>query len=626
MTITSPAPLSESSTTLYSVWQILAEQHGDLMALRDPHAQPVLEITYAQLFTQIQWFAGGLQALGVKPADKVAIIADNSPYWLVADLATLFAGTVNVPRSATADAQEIDYIIRNTQCTTVIVENLKTYRRIHATLEQAGIPRVILLSDETADALINFPQLLEKGRAHGFEAPSIERSDLATIIHTSGTSGQPKGVMLTHGNLMHQVEYCEVVVQPKPGYRVLAILPTWHSYERSCEYFLLSRACTLIYTQPRHLKQDLRQEKPHFLIAVPRIWETLYDGIQKNLQEQSPFMQKLVTQLLGISEAFVLARRIATGQSIQHLEANPSQRLLAQLQMLTLYPLHQIANRLIYRKIRQALGANFQHAISGGGSLPAYLDLFYEIVGISILNGYGLTETSPILAARRPDNNVRGTVGPPLPKTQFKIVHLETADPLPQGEKGVILARGPQVMQGYYNNPTATAKVLSEDGWFNTGDLGWLTPDGQLVITGRAKDTIVLINGENIEPQPLEDVCLQSPYLQQLVVVGQDQKKLAALIYPNLDALKAWAESEQLSFAQSESELLASAQVRSLLLTDLQQRIRQRPGYRPDDQISDFRFVPEPFSIDNGLMTQTLKIKRLQVNERYQDLIQQIYA
>ncbi|MEN9262305.1 MAG: AMP-binding protein, partial [Thermostichus sp. HHBFW_bins_43] len=436
-------------------------------------------------------------------------------------------------------------------------------------------------------------------------------------------SGRPKGVMLSHGNLMHQVETLDVVVQPQPGNKVLTILPTWHSYERACEYFLLSRACTLVYTNPRFIKQDFKQEQPHFLVAVPRIWETVYDGIQRQFGEKSALMQRIIRTLISLSERYVLAGRIARNQSILHYGASGFERLQARAQQVLLWPVHKLGDLLIYKKVRQALGPNFQHAISGGGSLPAYLDLFYEVAGISILNGYGLTETSPVLCARRPEWNVRGTAGPPLPGTEFRIVDPETREPLPQGQKGIITARGPQVMMGYYNNPEATAKVLTPDGWFDTGDLGWLTPDGQLVITGRAKDTIVLLNGENIEPQPLEDVCLQSPYISQIVVVGQDQKKLAALIYPNLDALKAWA-AEQ-GIPTSEPELLASPQVRSLILEEMRTRIRQRPGYRVDDQISDFRFLPEPLSVENGLMTQTLKIKRNPVAERYAHLIKELY-
>ncbi|MEN9203755.1 MAG: AMP-binding protein [Thermostichus sp. DG_1_6_bins_120] len=620
---TAIASATPTGTTLLNVWQRLAEQFPKQIALRDPHAQPVFEITYGNLFRQIQALAGGLQALGIRAGDRVALIADNSPRWLMADLAILFTGAVDVPRSAMADPEELGYILRHSGSTTLVVQDLKTLERIQSHVQELGLERVLLLSDEEKQGVLNFSQWLQRGQTYRFQPPQLERSQLATIIYTSGTSGRPKGVMLSHGNLMHQVENLEVVVQPQVGNKVLTILPTWHSYERACEYFLLSRACTLVYTNPRFIKQDLKQEQPHFLVAVPRIWETVYDGIQRQFKEKSPLMQKVIRTLMGLSERYVLAGRIARNQSILHYGASSSFRFKARLQQLLLLPLHQLGDLLIYRKVRQALGPNFQHAISGGASLPAYLDLFYEVVGISILNGYGLTETSPVLCARRPELNVRGTAGPPLPGTEFRIVDPESRDPLPQGQKGLIMARGPQVMMGYYNNPEATAKVLTAEGWFDTGDLGWLTPDGQLVITGRAKDTIVLLNGENIEPQPLEDACLQSPYISQIVVVGQDQKKLAALIYPNLDTLKAWA-GEQ-GIPTSEPELLSSPQVRSLILSELCSHIQQRPGYRPVDQIGDFRFLPEPLSMENGLMTQTLKIKRNSVAERYAHLIQEMY-
>ena len=624
MTPTS-TPTGSETITLLTVCTLLAEQYGTLTAIKDPHAQPPLELTYKELFERIQAFAGGLQALGVQPGDKVALIADNSPRWLMADLGSLFAGAVDVPRSAIADPQELGYIIQNTGCTTLIIEDLKTYDRIRSFAQQQGIERVILLSDESREGCLSLSDLLAKGREAGFKPPQLTRSQLATIIHTSGTGGKPKGVMLSHGNIMHQVEHTEDVIQPQAGMKSLAILPTWHSYERSCEYFLLSKALTMIYTDARHLKTDLQEEKPHFLIAVPRIWESVYEGIQKKMKGQSPLLRRLVQTLISISERYVICSRIANQRSIRHLNTSSSQRALARVGQILLFPLHKLGDLLAYRKIRQAVGSNFQHAINGGGALPSHLDTFFEIVGISILNGYGLTETSPILAARRPHHNVRGTVGPPLPHTQIQIVDLETRKPLPQGQVGLICAQGPQVMQGYYNNPEATVKVLS-DGWFNTGDLGWLTPDHHLVITGRAKDTIVLSNGENIEPQPLEDVCVRSPYIDQIMIVGQDQKQLGALIHPNKEELMEWAESQGLPEANSETALLASQTVRALILSELKQQVRNRPGYRSDDAITDFRFVPEPFTPENGLLTQTLKIRRLQVAERYQHLIHEIYS
>jgi long-chain acyl-CoA synthetase len=612
----------ESETpTLPMLWTKLAERFADRVALRDSHSKPSVELTYREVYDRAQQVASGLQSLGIQPGDRVALIAENSPRWAIADLGSLMAGAVNVPRSAIADSQELAYILHHSGCRVLFADNLKTWQRLQTALENPHELTAILLSDEVADECISFSSLLERGASHSFTLPNLNRTDLATLVYTSGTTGRPKAVCLTHGNLMHQVEALAKVVELHPGDRVLSILPTWHAYERACEYFALSKGCTLTYTNPRHLKADLKTEQPHFLVAVPRIWELLYDGIEQQLHQQKGSRRRLAEFLLERGERYVLQRRIATGRSILHLQASPWQRLQARAQMLALAPFYQLGDRLVYRPIRAAIAPQLRYAISGGGSLPPYIDTFYELLGIEILNGYGLTETAPVLAARRPEDNVRGTVGPPLHQTEIQIVDAETRQPLPQGQVGLVLARGPQVMVGYYNNPEATAKVLSAEGWFNTEDLGWLTPAGHLVLTGRAKDTIVLRNGENIEPVALEEACGRSPYIGQIVVVGQDQKRLGALIYPNLEAIAAWARSLDIP----EDNLLHHAKVRDLLAEELKQRVQQRPGYRSDDTIADFRLVPEPFTPENGLMTQTLKIKRNQVTENYAHLVADMY-
>lgn len=268
------------------------------------------------------------------------------------------------------------------------------------------------------------------------------------------------------------------------------------------------------------------------------------------------------------------------------------------------------------------------------GSLAVHIDNFFQLVGIPLIVGYGLTETSPVTNARRLQRNIVGSAGQPLPETEIKIVHPETHQPLPPGEKGLIWIRGPQVMQGYYKNPTATAKAINEEGWFDSGDLGWITPMNDLVITGRAKDTIVLSNGENIEPQPLEDACMRSPYIHQIMVVGQDQKYLGALIVPDLEAIKQWAKSQNLSLnlpspnATREEVLnsdLYSTPVLNLFKQELNREIKNRPGYRPDDRIAVFEFIVEPFSVANGMMTQTLKIKRAVITSHYQDIIDSMF-
>lgn len=641
--------------TLISVWERSSWVYADRIALYSPHSSPAVKLTYGRLYKLILDFAGGLQTLGLEPGDRIAIIADNSPQWLIADQGSLFAGLINVPRSATASLPELEYILQHSGSRTVIVQDVKTWRRLREGILNLQISRVILLSNEIQEGCISFEALLQQGQGR-YVQPNLTRAHLATLMYTSGTTGRPKGVMLTHGNLMHQVENLDVVLQPHAGERALSILPPWHCYERSCEYFLLSKGCTIVYTDRRYLKEDLQIEAPHYLIAVPRIWELLYERIYQQIGQKSPFIQRVVRVFLKFSEIHILQQRFMHGQLL--VDGESHSRRMARWQRKFYALMHRLGDRLVYQKIRDQIAPRMRVAITGGSTLPPYLDLFYEILGITILNGYGLTETAPVVAARRANCNVRGTVGPALPFTEIRIVHPETQASKAIGEKGVVMVRGPQVMAGYYNNPEATTAILSEDGWLNTGDLGYLTPDGMLVITGRAKDTIVLSNGENIEPEPLEDACRQSPYISQIVIVGQDQKRLAALVYPDEMAIALWLEQQQLSAMNAivyhesinwqQSNLLVTAatianaqvsrieatvdptrvpyRINALIREELTKRIHARPGYRPIEQITDFRFVPEPFSPENGLTTQTLKIRRDQVIHHYADLIAEMYG
>ncbi len=294
-----------------------------------------------------------------------------------------------------------------------------------------------------------------------------------------------------------------------------------------------------------------------------------------------------------------------------------------------------VGEKLVYAKVREATGGRIKYVISGGGALPKHIDIFFEIIGVEILQGYGLTETSPVTNVRRPWHNVRGSSGPTLPATENKIVDPETRKPLPIGERGLVMLRGPQIMQGYYQNPEATAKAIDAEGWFDSGDLGWLTPQKDLILTGRAKDTIVLTNGENIEPQPIEDACLRSPYIDQIMLVGQDQRSIGALIVPNLEALEKWAATQNFDLSSKNDNITASNSqkidleskiIQELYRKELNREVQNRPGYRVDDRIGPFKLIPEPFSIENGLMTQTLKIRRNVVAERYRDIINAMFA
>ncbi|MGJ3252381.1 MAG: AMP-dependent synthetase/ligase [Elainellaceae cyanobacterium] len=639
-----------SAQSITEIWATAAERFGSVVAVNDPHGTPKLVHTYADLYQEIQRFAAGLQSLGVVAGDRVALFSDNSPRWLIADQGIMMAGAADAVRSSQTDRDELAFILRNSGSTVLVAQDLQTFKKLRGSLAELAIQRVILLSDEQPDSsdqanqefkIFNYRQIQELGSEHSLTPVSQGRDALATLIYTSGTTGQPKGVMLSHGNLLAQIIAVPYVIIPSAGERVLSLLPSWHSYERTFEYFIFAYGCTQIYTNIRHIKQDLKTFKPHYMVGVPRIWDSIYEGVQKQFREQPPRKQQLVQFFLNTSHRFVKARRIVQKLDLQNRNPNVVERGVAGMQAIALFPIHAIANQIVYRKIREATGGSVKLLVSGGGSLAKHLDDFYEVIGVTILQGYGLTETSPITNVRRLEHNLRGSSGPPIPYTDVQIVDPETYQLLPVGQKGLIRVRGPQIMQGYYQNPEATEKVLSADGWFNTGDLGWMTKENDLTITGRAKDTIVLTSGENIEPQPIEDACVRSAYIDQIMLVGQDQKSLGALVVPNLDALEKWAKNQNLSLqlddhspandstaddSVSKTIGLNSPETYQLFRQELNREVKDRPGYRPDDRIGPFCLISEPFSTENGMLTQTLKVRRPVVMERYRGMIDGMFT
>ena len=630
-----------SAKSMPEIWPLAVQKFKDIIALHDPHAKPEIKLTYSQVYQQIQQFAAGLQALGAIPTTtetpRIALFADNSIRWMIADQGIMMAGAANVVRSSQAEREELLYILENSGSTTLVIEDYKTLKKLGDRVNNLPIQLIVLLSEEEPNATsniktINFRQLMTAGADSHLKPVNQNLNTLATLIYTSGTTGKPKGVMLSHGNLLHQVTTLGTVIQPHPGETALSILPTWHSYERAAEYFIISQGCTQIYTNLRNVKQDLKKYKPEYMVGVPRLWESIYEGVQKQFREQPANKQQLVNTLMGISQKYIEARRIVRGLILKPQPPSLPEKLIAGIQTISLFPIQALADRLVYQKVREATGSQLKYVLSGGGSLAMHLENFYEIIGVEVLVGYGLTETSPVTHARRPWHNLRGSAGQPIPGTETKIVDLDTRKPLPLGQRGLVLIRGPQVMQGYYQNPAATAKAIDPEGWFDTGDLGWITENNDLVLTGRAKDTIVLTNGENIEPQPIEDACLRSPYIDQIMLVGQDQRSLGALIVPNIEALKQWALSQKLVLTLPEETIpldssssqgidLNSKIVLDLFRQELTREVQNRPGYRADDRIGPFRLILEPFSMENGMMTQTLKIKRPVVMERYRDMI-----
>ena len=627
--------------SLSEIWPIAAERYGHQLALDDPHNHPSAQLTYQDLWNNIRQFAAGLQSLGMSPQTHVALFADNSHRWLIADQGIMAAGGIDAVRSAQADPEELRYIAEHSDSTILILQDVKLWQRLRDRIQGLPIQFTVLLSDDavpedTGHKILNYRQVLAQGEQHPWSPVAVESDSLATLLYTSGTTGRPKGVMITHANLLHQINTLGAVVQPAAGDRVLGLLPTWHTFGRTAEYFLYSQGCTQTYTNIRNIKADFKQVKPQYMVGVPRLWDSIYEGVQKQFREQPASKQRLINTLLACSQKYIENCRIANDLSLESPNTNALQQLGARLLSVVFWPGHLLGGKLVYGKVREATGGQVKQLISGGGALPRHIDLFFEIIDVQILVGYGLTETSPVLSARRPWRNLRGAAGQPIPYTEFKVVDPETRASLPLGQRGLVLARGPQVMPGYYKNPEATQKAIDPEGWFDTGDLGLLTHDNNVVLTGRAKDTIVLLNGENIEPQPIEDACVRSPYIDQIMVVGQDQRSLGALIVPNFDALQQWASSQSLYLeVPGEAYTLPTGhqplsleddRVQKLFRTELNEQVKDRPGYRPDDRVGPFRLILDPFSIENGMMTQTLKVRRPVVRERYRDMIDGMFA
>lgn len=612
------------------VWPVVSARYGDHLALYDPHTHPETKYTYRELAAAIRQFAAGLQTLGVQPSEKIALFSENRPRWMVADQGIMTAGAIDAVRGANSDKAELLFILQDSDSIGLIVQDITVLSKIAPDLPDLGLRFVILLTDEAAEIdadlggakLMNFSQAMALGAQKGEPDPvQLERDRTATLMYTSGTSGMPKGVMLSQANLLSQISGAGSVVNVGPEQKVLSILPIWHCYERSFEYFTLSQGCSQIYTNIRSVKQDFKDHSPQYMVAVPRLWESIYEGVQKNFRAQPENKQKLVQFFLGKSLEYIKAKRIVEGLDLDNMNASGGQKLMARLKLAYLWPIHQVGDRIVYSKVREAMGGKVDYLVSGGGSIADYLEDFYEIVGIEILGGYGLTETSPITHVRRPWHNLRGADGQAVPGTETLIVDPATRQPVPTGTPGLVLVRGPQIMQGYYKNPEATAKAIDADGWFDTGDLGQLTEQGDLIITGRAKDTIVLTNGENIEPTPVENACLRSPYVDQIMLVGQDQKSIGALIVPNTEALEKWAKDKGVDINN-----LNSKPIQDLFKKELKREVSARPGYRPDERVASFVLLDEPFTIENGLLTQTLKVKRPKVAEKYRDTIDALYA
>lgn len=600
--------------------------------------------TYGQLLEEVASFSAGLVELGVAAGNHIGLIADNRKEWLISDLAILGLGAADVPRGCDATEQELAYILSWSECSLAVLENERQLMKLVA--RKSELPRLataILFDAPSASAteaagaagikVLLFADVFAAGARRRAAKPGeyeaaaarVKRDDVATIIYTSGTTGEPKGVMLSHANFMHQTEVLPEIIDLKPGQIWLSVLPVWHSFERIVQYAIIAVHDSIAYSKPigAIMLPDFQAIQPDWMASVPRIWESVKDGIYRNIRQSSPVTRALFTFFVWIGESFSYLRNMMFGLLPDF--GNRSRMLdavLPVIPLLILAPFRGLGELLVFRKIKTKLGGNFKAGISGGGAMPASVDIFFNAIGVQILEGYGLTETAPVIGLRPQRKPVMGTVGPAIRGTEFKLLD-EAGHDVGTCTKGVVHVKGPQVMLGYYKKPELTAQVLSSDGWLNTGDLGMLTTQRFLKLTGRAKDTIVLLGGENVEPLPIEQRICDSQYISQAVVLGQDQRFLVALIIPNQDAILAWAKDNTIPIVDYET-LLAQAEIKELIDYEINQAVNAKTGFKSFERIFRFELLAKPFEVGTELSAKQ-EVKRHVVAELYKHQINRMF-
>jgi len=472
-------------------------------------------------------------------------------------------------------------------------------------------------------------KLLAKGDRKFSEISKTALSeDLVTIIYTSGTTADPKGVMLTNSNFIHNIRVTPPTQKLNKEDRYLSILPSWHIFERIAEYCALSTGASTAYSKPfkQVLLPDLKSEKPTVMVSVPRIWESVYKGVIDNVKKGSMLQKTIFNWAIATGEKYKKAEGILnnTLPLFDRADYTPEEIIQAKKTVKSLGWKYRLADKLVFKKIRGVTGGELRFAISGGGALLETVDLFFNTVGIVVCEGYGLTETSPVLTARNPENYIMFTVGPPLPEVEIKVVDKYNYDKeLPNGEVGIILTKGLMVMKGYYKNEEKTKEVI-KNGWFNTGDLGKKTYNGKyLQLVGRIKDTIVLRGGENIEPHPLEDRLMECDYINMVIIVGQDKSRLGALIVPDFEALKIYTEKEDIKYKNID-ELINHPKVISLFQKEQKRLISKEHGFTPYETVMGIALLPHEFTMEAGEMTETLKMKRFEIHKKYKEEIDRI--
>ncbi len=550
----------------------------------------------------VRALALGLNGLGIQPGDRVAILSENRPEWAMADYAILCAGAWSVPIYPTLPAAQVAPLLNDCGARAIFVSSLEQLGKILTIKAQcAELDHVILIEGgpPAEPGYTTFHAVVDRGRPVLAMSPAlfdqrvarVKPEDVATIIYTSGTTGEPKGAMLTHGNFVSNVvTACEVIPFTADAV-AMSFLPLSHVFERMLDYAYMHKTASIAYAESiEKLAANFLEVNPNCFGAVPRVYEKVHAKIMAKADAGSPLKRRIFRWALAVGR-----ERVPYMERGEALPAGLARRA-------------KIADVLVFKKIQAALGTRFRFAVSGGAPLSRDLAEFFIGAGVQIYEGYGLTETSPVICVNGPGRWRLGTVGRALRGIEVRIA----------GD-GEILSRGPHIMKGYFKKPEATAEAIDPDGWFHTGDIGELR-DGFLAITDRKKDLIVLAGGKKAAPQPIENELKKSPFVGLPIVIGDRQKFLAALIVPNFDRVKEWARAGKLSVDWESID--AHPEIRHLFQGEIDAYNADRPHH---EQVRAFALLPADLTIEDGSITPTLKVKRRILENRYQGLIDAMY-
>jgi long-chain acyl-CoA synthetase len=600
-------PLREGEpTTLAEMFEQAARERPRADLLNHKRGGEWRSISTEELLRRARHTAYALYALGIRPGERVAILSENCPEWTLTDAGCQFAGVIDVPIYSTQAPPQVCYILNDSGARTLFVQNRAAYDRVADSISGcATVERVVFLleTEEQRDVpqSLTFAQFEERGRALEAERPeliaelrqAIHPDALATIIYTSGTTGEPKGVMLTHTNIVSNLLDVGELLDWDQDDTALSVLPLSHIFERTAMYMYIHHGMRVFYAESiERLGDNMREVRPTLLVAVPRLFEKIYARIKERAAAG------------GKLKAALLAWAVETGKRWATLKMKGEEipPLLGLRQ--------EIASRLVFAKWREGMGGRIRMFVSGGAALPEEIGLIFAGAGIPIVQGYGLSETSPVIAANSLRDNRMGTVGRPVRNVEVRIA----AD-------GEIETRGPNVMVGYYQKPEATRDVFTADGWFKTGDIGALDETGRLRITDRKKELFKTSGGKYIAPQPIEQRIKQSRFVNQVALIGNGRKFPAALIVPNWDTLRSYAQLKQID-AKTPAEMCRHPRILDLMQRQIDAQCGELSKY---ERVKKVALLENEFTIEGGEMTPTLKIKRRVVDEKYRSVIDKLY-